>query len=228
MRHIAMGPLTAIASCYVKMFNFSGRARRAEYWWFALFLFVAGIAVQIALTYYLSRDPAFLGAMASPEAVQAWFKQNNDVLYLAGYALAGYILLAWLPQLAVTVRRLHDTNRSGWFIFMPLVAYIAALAGGFFLTLVTAGHGALVAVMAILIVPLAASVWFLVVLCLPGTHGNNRFGPDPVPNRKRKPPAHPAFTPQLDTVEQAEITAYRQSEIREYYRKHVLPSIQKA
>lgn len=223
-----MGPIKAVASCYMNMLNFSGRARRAEYWWFALFLFLAGLALQVALALRMMGDASFLAAMGSPDIAQTWFKQNPDVLYLAGYGFAGYVVLAWLPQLAVTVRRLHDTNRSGWFIFMPFVAYVAAVVGGLFLVMVTGGQGAPLAIMAIMIIPLVASIWFLVVLCLPGTHGNNRFGPDPVPNRKRKPPSHPAFAPQLPAEERAELAAHRKSEISDYYRKHVLTSIQKA
>jgi uncharacterized membrane protein YhaH (DUF805 family) len=210
------------------MFNFSGRARRAEYWWFALYLFVAALAAQGALLYFMMQDPAFLAAMTSEEAAQAWFKQSPDAMRTAGIFFLGYVVLAWLPQLAVTVRRLHDTDRSGWFIFMPFLAYLVTAIGGVALTILTGGQAATFALLSILIIPTVASIWFLIVLCLPGTHGTNRFGPDPVPNRKRKPPAHPAFAPQLPAEELSELAAHRRSEIKDYYRKHVLTSIQKA
>ena len=99
---------------------------------------------------------------------------------------------------------------------------------GVALTILTGGLAATFALLSILIIPTVASIWFLIVLCLPGTHGTNRFGPDPVPNRKRKPPAHPAFAPQLPAEELSELAAHRRSEIKDYYRKHVLTSIQKA
>ncbi|MBF9057569.1 DUF805 domain-containing protein [Rhodobacterales bacterium HKCCSP123] len=223
-----MGPIKAVASCYMKMLNFSGRARRAEYWWFALFLVLAGVAVQVALAMNVMSDADFAAAMTSPGAAQTWIKQNPEALHLAGYALAGYIVLGWLPQLTVTVRRLHDTNRSGWYIFMPFLAYLAAVGGAILLTMTMAGNGAQLGVIGVMIIPMVASIRFLIVLCLPGTRGNNRFGPDPVPNRKRRAPAHPAFAPQLPADERAQMAAERQSEIRAYYQTHVLGSIQKA
>ncbi|MEJ8641492.1 DUF805 domain-containing protein [Streptomyces sp. MS1.HAVA.3] len=78
---------------------FSGRARRQEYWMFFLFNLAAVIVVAIL--------DAVLGT--SP-----WL-----------YAL--YFLGTFLPNLAVTVRRLHDTGKSGWWIFIgavPLVGFI--------------------------------------------------------------------------------------------------------
>ena len=59
------------------------------------------------------------------------------------------VLALFLPALAVTVRRLHDTNRRGWWYF-------------------------------ILFVPFIGWIWFLVLLCLKETEGENRFGPDPL------------------------------------------------
>ncbi|GAA2648647.1 MULTISPECIES: DUF805 domain-containing protein [Streptomyces] len=82
-----------------KYADFSGRARRQEYWMFFLFQIAALIIVAIL--------DAVLGT--SP-----WL-----------YAL--YALGTLLPNLAVTVRRLHDTGKSGWWIFInfvPLVGFI--------------------------------------------------------------------------------------------------------
>ncbi|WP_030712736.1 DUF805 domain-containing protein [Streptomyces sp. NRRL F-2580] len=78
---------------------FSGRARRQEYWMFFLFNVAALIVVSIL--------DAVIGT--SP-----WL-----------YAL--YALGTFLPNLAVTVRRLHDTDKSGWWVlisFVPLVGFI--------------------------------------------------------------------------------------------------------
>ena len=83
---------------------FSGRARRKEYWMFALFNFIFAI---LALT---------LDGLAS-----------TSFSYIFGLFYLAYVLALLIPGLAVLVRRLHDTGRSGgWFFiaFIPLVGSI--------------------------------------------------------------------------------------------------------
>jgi uncharacterized membrane protein YhaH (DUF805 family) len=75
--------------------DFSGRARRAEYWWYTLFVFIVYLAVAIV--------DAAVGA--------------NSILALV------VALGLFVPGLAVSVRRLHDTNRSGWFILIALIPF---------------------------------------------------------------------------------------------------------
>lgn len=80
---------------------FDGRARRSEYWYFALFNFIAGILV---------------GILASILE----FKQLGNI----------YSLAVLVPSLAVLSRRLHDTNRSFWWallMFIPIIGWIALL-----------------------------------------------------------------------------------------------------
>ena len=79
---------------------FDGRAKRSEYWLFTL--------VQIIIF-------TVLAALSS--VVGEWF--------LGVYFL--YFLATLLPSLAVTVRRLHDTGRSGWWILIGLVPLIGAI-----------------------------------------------------------------------------------------------------
>jgi len=76
---------------------FSGRARRMEYWMFVLINFI--IALVLAGIEYL------LGI-------------SNNVLSIL------YDLAVLIPSLAVAVRRLHDTNRSGWWILINLIPII--------------------------------------------------------------------------------------------------------
>ena len=88
--------------------NFSGRANRAEYWYFFLFNLIFGI-VAIVLDSVLG-----LGI--------------EGVGYGPIYIL--YILATFLPGLAVAVRRLHDTGKSGLFVllaFIPCIGVIALL-----------------------------------------------------------------------------------------------------
>lgn len=84
--------------------NFSGRSSRSEYWWYSLFTFILGFIIAI-----------FAGILG----------EN------AGNALTGIVYLAlFLPGLGLTVRRLHDINKSGWWILInliPLVGWIIKL-----------------------------------------------------------------------------------------------------
>jgi uncharacterized membrane protein YhaH (DUF805 family) len=76
--------------------KFDGRAGRAEFWWFVL----AQVIVYVAL--------AILGGIADV----------FTILYFL-YAIGTFI-----PSLAVAVRRLHDTDKSGWFILLGLIPLI--------------------------------------------------------------------------------------------------------
>jgi len=79
--------------------GFSGRARRKEYWMFSLFQLIFIILAWIA--------DMILG--------------TPMILYFL------YVLGTFIPSLAVTVRRLHDTNKSGWFILISLIPIIGSI-----------------------------------------------------------------------------------------------------
>ena len=101
-----MGFGRAIATCFRKYVDFTGRARRAEYWFWHLFywlLVVVLVTIDISI------------AMAG--------------MHAAVFTVLGILVLT-LPTLAGTVRRLHDTDHSGWMIlitFIPLVGPIIFL-----------------------------------------------------------------------------------------------------
>jgi uncharacterized membrane protein YhaH (DUF805 family) len=108
--------------------DFQGRARRAEYWQFALFvLLVEGLLVVTGKAMGAPGSSAETGATA---------------------VLGLFVLAVLVPSLAVGVRRLHDTNRSGWWLLISLI-------------------------------PLIGPIVIFVFTVLNGTHGSNRFGPDP-------------------------------------------------
>lgn len=90
---------TAVRTCFNKYADFSGRARRSEYWWFALFAFGAGIVANT-----LDR---ILGTGF-----------NDDTSGLITTVLQLALLL---PSLAVGARRLHDTGRSGWLLLLAVI-----------------------------------------------------------------------------------------------------------
>jgi uncharacterized membrane protein YhaH (DUF805 family) len=85
--------------------EFSGRARRKEYWMFALFNIVFSIAAIIL--------DNILGTTI------------EDVGYGLFYCLYGLAVI--IPSLAVGVRRLHDVGKSGWFLFVALIPIIGAI-----------------------------------------------------------------------------------------------------
>jgi uncharacterized membrane protein YhaH (DUF805 family) len=100
----------AVRSVFSQYAGFAGRARRSEYWWFALFLALVSIVTSV-LDNVLGTD--FEGSATS----------GGVISLIANLALL-------LPSLAVGVRRLHDTDRSGWWLLIaliPLVGFIVLL-----------------------------------------------------------------------------------------------------
>ena len=94
-----MDPVEAVKTCLKKFFDFKGRARRSEYWWFALFVMIVSSVFNYGglLVPFLS----FVGVFCS--------------------------LLLSIPQFAAMTRRLHDTGRSGWWVLLLAICYLAAL-----------------------------------------------------------------------------------------------------
>jgi uncharacterized membrane protein YhaH (DUF805 family) len=85
--------------------EFDGRSRRQEYWMFSLFQFLiifAGYVVGLAL-----------------------------MAIGIGFVILGlcfiYSLISFIPSLSVSVRRLHDTGKSGWFLLVGLIPFIGGL-----------------------------------------------------------------------------------------------------
>ena len=85
--------------------DFSGRARRKEYWMFTLFNVIFGIAAMVL-------DNVLGIAM-------------GEIGYGPLYAI--YALAMLIPGLAVAVRRLHDVGKSGWMILVALIPLVGAI-----------------------------------------------------------------------------------------------------
>ncbi len=88
----------AISVCLNKYAVFTGRATRSEYWYFVLFLIIVSIL-------------------------------SNFISALMGSDLAGLIIqiFFWIPSLSVSIRRMHDVNKSGWFILVPIYSFILTI-----------------------------------------------------------------------------------------------------
>ena len=93
-----MGFGEAVSTCFKKSVVWEGRASRPEFWWFHLGAWLIMIVAGI------------IGAI-----IGTWII----------YALAGLALI--LPSIAVLVRRLHDTNRSGWWYWIELLPLIGLI-----------------------------------------------------------------------------------------------------
>ncbi len=111
--------------------DFEGRSRRMEYWMFSLAVFAVSVVVEMLLFSTGGFSHGF-----------------NLLATLLVVPLVLFSLALFIPSLAVTVRRLHDQDKSGWFILLGLIPVIGGLV-------------------------------VLVLMCLGGTPGENRFGPDP-------------------------------------------------
>ncbi len=103
----------AIRTCFSKYATFSGRARRPEFWWFMLFLFVGGIVLSIV-------DSVMFGTTV---VTSTGFSASTDTPILSGL----FHLATLLPAISVAVRRLHDLDRSGWWWWLFLVPIIGAI-----------------------------------------------------------------------------------------------------
>lgn len=118
--------LQAVKTCFSKYVSFSGRASKSEYWWFYLFNFMASTIMALI-----------------------FFASNMNPIPL--FCLGLYIIASFLPSISVLIRRLHDTDTSGAFLFFQLIP----IAGFVF------------------------SIILLYKLCQTGQHTENRYGLPP-------------------------------------------------
>jgi len=117
-----------VIQCITKKYaEFSSRASRKEFWLFILcYMVVYLILIGIDFS-------------ANTFNLESGFGVFSGIFWL----------LTIIPYLAVSVRRLHDTNRVGWWVLITLI-------------------------------PLVGVIWLIVLFCLKGSEGENRFGGDPL------------------------------------------------
>lgn len=117
---------------------FTGRARRKEFWMFALLNFL------ITICFYVC---SLMGAVMEDMGEDGAF-----IILIASTLLILWNLAALIPVIAVTVRRLHDIGKSGWFYLLHLIP---------------CGIGSLI---------------LLVFMCMDSQPGDNQYGPNPKGN----------------------------------------------
>lgn len=91
-----MKMMDAVFNVFSQYAEFGGRARRAEYWNFALFVFVVN---------------SVLGLLG---------KNMQFFVWIAGV----FSLVIFIPNLALSVRRMHDIGKSGWYLLIELIPLI--------------------------------------------------------------------------------------------------------
>ena len=152
---------------YRKLYRLiEGRSGRREFWMFVLlnvivyagliamlFAFVGGAGMSMA-------DPTNLGAMMTGAGV---------LMLLLVIPFYIWAILTSVASVAVTIRRLHDLNQSGWlYLLYPVLLVAAAMISPYLMFAVVIG--------------------WIVVMCLPGTSGANKYGSDPTdPNADAGP-----------------------------------------
>ena len=143
--HVGFGG--AIATCFRKYVVFPGRARRPEFWYWLLF--------QVLLT---------ILALALDAAT---FNRTWGPFHLA------VDLGLFVPTVAVMVRRLHDTDTSGWWVVIPLIAIAIPPIRAIAIPPIRA-----IAIPPIAVIALIGWIALFVQTCRRGTAGANRFGPE--------------------------------------------------
>lgn len=139
----------AVKAALTKYAVFSGRARRKEYWYFVLFNVIVGVII------------GFLGAIM----------QKPKAMTLLGLL---FTLAFLLPSVAVGVRRLHDTGRSGWWYLMSVAGLALSQTANQLLS-----PENLLLPTALALCSLAFTIPIFVWFCRDSQPGTNRFGPNP-------------------------------------------------
>jgi uncharacterized membrane protein YhaH (DUF805 family) len=105
-------PVQAVRRFWLKYAVFSGRAGRAEYWWWALVSFV--VVLLLEAIRFVALGATLATYVASPVLSLRW----ASVPWLA------WFVVTFVPAQALAVRRLHDSGRSGWWQLLALVVIV--------------------------------------------------------------------------------------------------------
>lgn len=155
-----MGFTQAVRSFWQNYANFKGRARRSEYWFITLFLLLTNLAAAVI-------DLAIL---------------QGDVERFVANGGGGIVGLVWLlativPAVAVLVRRLHDTGKTGWWLaglYIPVALLTGLSILGDMESLQT-----LVVIGVLAVVAFVVNIVILVFTVLDSTPEENQYGASP-------------------------------------------------
>ena len=96
--------MNEFVSVWKNSFNFAGRARRKEYWMYMLFSLIALVLLSVLGSLLFGDNPS----LASGPAML-------------------YLLASMVPSIAVSIRRLHDTSRAGWWFLINFLPFIGGI-----------------------------------------------------------------------------------------------------
>lgn len=96
--------------------NFEGRTRRRDYWFFVLVNSIVGMVFGMIMAI----SAAFSGFSDSEGAGFAW-------VILSGVVVSIYSIVVFIPSLSILVRRLHDTGKSGGYVFLEFIPYVGSI-----------------------------------------------------------------------------------------------------
>ena len=102
----------SISTCFSKYVDFSGRAPRSEFWWWQLFFFLTLFLTNFA-------DILIFGIPSYDYIVYYWWYTPS-----ASPLTIMWILITFLPTIAVDIRRLHDAGYSGWYSLVSFIPII--------------------------------------------------------------------------------------------------------
>lgn len=154
---------------FTQMFNFRGRASRREYWSYMLFLILLLNAVPFIMYTLANKienqdcDYSLYQAFTSPDVVGSLI-----IIYVL---LVVFMILMMFANLAATVRRLHDTGRSGY----PLFLYYVVIA--LLIIFHSQSNGDNIPSRALALALIVIQLYILVCMLMPSKPGSNKYGP---------------------------------------------------
>lgn len=111
-----MQPINALKSAFKNYVNFSGRASRGDYWWYVLAYIIVAVVLSVV-------DKAvFGGGSGSMDTTD-----GVNVSFSAGVLTSLWMLANLIPSISLTARRLHDSDRSGWWQLIAIIPFLGWL-----------------------------------------------------------------------------------------------------
>lgn len=133
------GFMDSVVCCLKKFCTFRGRATRSEFWWFYLFCVLFNYAINL-ISQALAQGIIFsyygeLQSLTRAESSDAFLQSLSELPPPLIFGLGALVILPliiqfalWIPTLAVTVRRMHDTGRSGAAVYIATALQILVIA----------------------------------------------------------------------------------------------------